>query len=113
VTQSLDRSGDVGSVASQDGQVTEPCTLLSHQKPIDDFPRDQWQEHRRFGRGIQQPDEPHTGVQQVRIQRADIDGPHIGMVWRQGVRGVTGFKHDRADESGGEFQTQTEVGSFL
>ena len=79
LTESLDRSGDVGGVAPQDRQVTEPATLLSHQEPVDNFPRDQRHEHPRFGRGIQEPDEPHYGVQQVRIQWADIDGPHISM----------------------------------
>ena len=68
-----------GGVASLDCQVTEPGALLSHQEPIDDFPRDQRQEDRRFGRGIQEPDKPHDGVQQVHIQRADLDGSHIGM----------------------------------
>ena len=82
LTESLDRSGDVGRIAPQDRQVTESATLLSHQEPVDNFPRDQRQEDPRFGRGIQEPDEPHEGVQQVRIQRADIDGPHISMIWR-------------------------------
>ena len=62
LTQSSDCSGDVGGVAPQDRQVTEPATLLSHQEPIDNFPRDQWHEDPRFGRGIQEPDEPHEGV---------------------------------------------------
>jgi hypothetical protein len=86
--------------------MTESAALLSHQETIDNFPRDQRHEDLRFGRGIQEPDEPHHGVQQVHIQRADIDGPHISMAWR---RGVTGFNHDRADEGGGEFQAETEV----
>ena len=82
LTESLDRSGDVGGVAPQDRQVTEPGTLLSHQESVDNFPRDQRQKDLRFGRGIQEPDEPHEGVQQVHIQRADIDGPHISMALR-------------------------------
>ena len=54
-----------------------------------------------------EPDEPHDGILQVHIQRADIDRPHIRMVRR---RGVTGLNHDRADQGGGEFQAETEVG---
>src|SRR2546427_4815864 len=83
LTESPDRPGDVGGVAPQDRKVTEPRTLLSHQEPVDNFPRDQRHEDPRFGRGIQEPDEPHYGVQQVRIQRADIHGPHISMAWRR------------------------------
>jgi hypothetical protein len=100
----------VGGVAPQESKVTEPGTLLSSQETIDNFPRDQRHEDPRFGRGIQESDEPHEGVQQVHIQRADGDGPHISMAWR---RGVTGLKHDRADEGGGEFQAETEVGPLL
>ncbi len=110
LTESLDRSGDVGGVAPQDRKVTEPGTLLSHQEPVDNFPRDQRHEDPRFGRGVQEPDEPHEGVQQVPIQRADGDGPHISMISR---RGVTGFDHDRTDEGGGEFQAETEVGPLF
>src|SRR6266568_7162971 len=65
VAQSCDRSGDGGGVAPQDCQVTEPTTLLSYQEPIDNFPCDQRPEDPRFVRGIQQPREPHEGVQQV------------------------------------------------
>ena len=86
--------------------MTEPATLLSHQETIDDFPRDQRHENPRFGRGIQEPDEPHHGVQEAHVQRADSDGPHISRAWR---RGVTGLNHDRADQGGGEFQAETEV----
>ncbi len=109
-TESPDRSGDVRGVAPLDRQVTEPGSLLSSQEPVDHFPRDQRQEDRRVGRGVQEPREPHDGVQQMHIQRADGDGPHISMISR---RGVTGLHHDRADEGGGEFQAQTEVGPFL
>src|SRR5207245_10413561 len=41
LTQSSDRSGNVGGVAPQDRQVTESATLLSHQESVDNFPRDQ------------------------------------------------------------------------
>ena len=90
--------------------MTESAALLSHQEPVDNFPRDQRHEDLRFGRGIQKPDEPHEGVQQVPIQRADVDGPHISMISR---RGVTGLNHDLTDEGGGEGEAQTEVGSLL
>ncbi len=110
LAESLDRSGDVGGIAPQDRKVTESGTLLSHQEPVENFPRDQRPEDPCFGRGIQEPDEPHEGVQQVPIQQADGDGPHLSMAWR---RGVTGFHHDRADEGGGEFQAETEVGPLL
>ncbi len=108
--ESPDCSGDVRGVAPLDRQVTEPGSLLSSQESVDNFPRDQRQEDRRVGRGVQEPREPHDGVQQVPIQRADGDGPHISMISR---RGVTGFNEDRTDEGGGEFQAQTEVGPFL
>ena len=62
-----DCSGDVRGVAPLDRQVTEPATLLSSQEPVDNFPRDQRQEDRRVGRGVQEPREPHEGVQQVPI----------------------------------------------
>jgi hypothetical protein len=90
--------------------VAEPAALLSHEETIDDFPRDQRHEDSRFGGGIQEPDKPHDGVQQVHIQRADGDGPHISRAWR---RGVTSLNHDRADEGGVEFQAETEEWSLL
>ena len=62
VTESFDRSGDVGGVAPQDRQVMEPSTLLSPQEPVDNFPCEQRQEHPRFVRGIQQPGDPHHGI---------------------------------------------------
>ena len=111
LTESLDRSGNVGRVAPQDRQVTEPATLLSHQEPVDDFPRDQRHEDRRFGRGIQEPDEPHDGVQQVHIQRADIDGPHISMVWR--ARSNRPRAMTEPTRAGAEFQAETEVWPLL
>jgi hypothetical protein len=40
---------DVGSIATQDGNVTQPVTLLSHQETVDDFPRNQWCEELRSG----------------------------------------------------------------
>ncbi len=49
LAESLNRSGDVGGVARQDRNVTEPTTLLSHQESVDNFPLDQRQENRRFG----------------------------------------------------------------
>jgi hypothetical protein len=80
LTDSFDRSGDVGGVAPQDRKMTEPTTLLSHQQTIDNFPRDQRHKDRRFSGGIQEPREPHHGVQQVPIHRAGVDGPHISMI---------------------------------
>jgi len=110
LTESSDRSGDVGSVAPLKSKVTESTTLLSHQESVDNFPRDQRPEDRRFGRGIQESDEPHEGIQQVPIQWTDGDGSLIGMPWR---RGVTGLNHDRTDDGGGKFQAETEVGPLL
>ena len=55
-------SGWENFFTAQDRQVTGPGTLLSHQKPVDNFPRDQRQEDRRFSRGIQEPREPHEGI---------------------------------------------------
>src|SRR5205807_8012352 len=110
LTESIDCSGDVGGVAPLKSKVTESATLLSHQESVDNFPRDQRQEDPRFGRGIQESDEPHEGVQQVPIQWTDVDGSHIGMPWR---RDVTGLNHDRTDDGGGKFQAETEVGPLL
>ena len=110
-TQALNRLGDAGGIASSDHKVTEPGALRSDQEPVDNFPRDQRQQDPRVGRAIQEPDQPHHGVQQVHIQRADGDGPHISKSWRR--RGMTGLHHDCADEGGGEFQAETEVGSLL
>ncbi|GHO81563.1 hypothetical protein KSD_93340 [Ktedonobacter sp. SOSP1-85] len=84
--------------------------MLSHQESVDNFPRDQWHEDLRFGRGIQEPDQPHKGVQQVPIQRANVDGPHISMISR---RGMTSFNHDRTDEGGSEFQAEAKVRPLL
>ena len=108
--ESFDRSGDGGGVAAQDRQVTEAGCLLSDQEPVDNFPRDQRQEDLRFGGGIQEPDDPHHGVQQVPIQRADGDGPHLSMISR---RGVTGLKQDLTDEGGSEIQAETEKWPLL
>src|SRR6266480_7510367 len=110
LTESSDRSGNVGCVAPLKSKVTESATLLSYQESVDNFPRDQRQEDPRFGRGIQESDEPHEGVQKVPIQWTDVDGSQIGMTWR---RGVTGFHQDRTDEGGGKFQAETEVGPLL
>jgi hypothetical protein len=110
LAESLDGSGDGGSIAPLKSQVTEPATLLSHQKSIDNFPRDQRPEDPSFGRGIQEPGEPHAGIQQVSIQRADVDGPDIRRISRLGV---TGLKHDRTDKGGGKFQAQAEEGPLL
>src|SRR6266487_830660 len=41
LTESLDRSGNVGCVATLKSKVTESATLLSHQESVDNFPRDQ------------------------------------------------------------------------
>jgi hypothetical protein len=66
----------------------ESAPLLSHQKAIDDFPRHQRQEYSGFGRRIEEPDQSHEGVQQVPIQEADIDGPHIPLLSRVRVTGL-------------------------
>src|ERR671912_733452 len=81
----------------------EPPALLPHKEPVDDPPGPQRREEACFGGGAQEPDEPHHGVQQARIQRAHVDGLHGGMVTR---RGVTGLDHDRADEGGIELEAE-------
>ena len=65
----------------------EPTPLLSHQEPVDNFPREQRQEHRRFGGGIQEPGEPHHGVQQVHIHMLTGSMPHpVGQGERDALR---------------------------
>ena len=49
-TESLDRSGDVGCVASLKSKVAESATLRSNQESVENFPRDQRLEDRHFGR---------------------------------------------------------------
>jgi hypothetical protein len=110
LTESFDRSGDGGGVAPQDRQVTEPGTLLSSQEPVDNFPGKQRQKDRRFVRSIQEPGDPHHGIQQVLIHRADGYRPHIRMISQ---RGVTDLNEDLTDEGGGEVQAQTEEGPLL
>ena len=77
--EALNSLGDVGSIAAQSRNVAEPVTLFSHPEPVDDFPRDQRREEGSFARGVQKPDESHHSIQQACIQRAYVDGFHIGM----------------------------------
>ncbi len=44
-----------------------------------------------LGRGVQEPDEPHYSVQQVCVQRACADSPHVGVALR---RKVTSLDYD-------------------
>jgi hypothetical protein len=67
VPESLDGSGDVGSVTACERQVKEPTTLISDQEAIDDFARNERQENPRLGRAIQEADKPHRGIQQIGI----------------------------------------------
>ena len=106
----LDGLGDAVGVATQGRDLTEPAALLSHQEPVDDLPRDQRREEARVGRGVQEPDEPHHGVQQARVQRAHVDGRHGGMAPR---RGVAGLDHDRADEGGVELEDEAQIRALL
>ena len=87
LTKPLDSPDDAVGVATQERNVTKPVTLCSHQQPVDNFPRDQRREDPSFGRGVQEPDEPHYGVQQACIQRAYVHGLHVGMASRRDVRG--------------------------
>ena len=109
-TEPLDRSGDVGGVAPQDRQVTEPSTLLSPQEPVDNFPCEQRQEHPRFVRGIQEPGDPHHGIEQVPIYWTDGDRPHRSRVLS---RGVTSLHEDLTDEGRSKIQAQTEEWTLL
>jgi len=60
--------------------------------------------------GYEKPDEPYHSVQQACVQRADVDGPHIGMVlWRD----ITSFHYDRADKVGIELQAELRYGRSL
>jgi hypothetical protein len=63
----LQGPGDEVAVAIKDRGVTEPAALLSRKEPVDDLPGHQRREEARFGRGVQEPDEPHHSVQQARI----------------------------------------------
>jgi len=73
-----------GECSRLEPQCSEAGHLLSHREPVDDFPRDQRREEGSFGRGVHKPDEPYHSVQQAYIQGAYADGPHIGMVLREG-----------------------------
>src|SRR5262245_34024662 len=75
--EALDRPANVGSITAQRRNIAKTITLLSEQEPVDDFPRDQRGEKRRFGRRFHKPDEPYYSVEQAGLQRADVDGPHI------------------------------------
>ena len=60
-------------VATQGRDVMEPAALLfrgAGRRSADD----QRREEARVGRGVQEPDEPHHGVKQSRVQRAHVDG---------------------------------------
>ncbi len=59
-----------------------------------------------MGRGIPQPGEPHEGVQQGHIQRAEGDRPHSRLIWRRPVPGLP-------EEGGGQAQTQTQKWPLL
>jgi hypothetical protein len=90
-TEPSDSPGDAVGVVALERNVTESVALLTFEEPVDDFPRDQGQEKGRFGRSVQEPDEPHHRVQQACVQRADVDGPYAGMA---SCRDVTGLDHD-------------------
>ena len=55
----------------------EPVSLVSHQQPEDDLPRDQRPQDPRFGRRVQEPHQAYHGIQQVGVQRAHVDRPHV------------------------------------
>src|SRR5215217_2218059 len=52
--------------------VAEPAALLPYKEPVDDLSGDQRREVARLGRGVQEPNQPHHGVQQASVQRAHI-----------------------------------------
>jgi len=72
--------------AAEERQVTEPASLLSHQQPVDDLPRDQRPQDARLGRPVHEPRQAHRGIQEVRVQRAHVDRParRPGTVKRDG-----------------------------
>jgi hypothetical protein len=108
--QPLQSSRDAVAVAAQGSDVMEPAALLSHKEPVYDLPRHQRREEARLGRGVQEPDETHHGVQQARVHRAHVDGLHGGMAPR---REVTGLDHDRAHDGGVELEDEAQIWSLL
>ena len=60
--------------------------------------------------GVQEPDETHHDVQEARVQRAHVEGPHGGLL---PGRGVAGLDHDRADEGGVEPEDDAQVRPLL
>jgi hypothetical protein len=110
LAQSGNGSGDFGGVPPQDRQVAEAVPLLSYEETIDDFPHNQWQQDRHFGRSIQDSDKTHGRVEQITIQQTDIDSSCVRLLpWR----GVSRFQQNRTHEGGREFQTKAEVGPFF
>jgi hypothetical protein len=80
LAQSGNGSGDIGGVSPQDRQVAEAVPLLSYEETIDDFPRNQWQQDRHFGRSIQESDKTHGRVEQIAIQQTDIDSSCVRLL---------------------------------
>jgi len=75
--------------------LSDPVALAARQEPVDDLPLDERPEHGCVGRGIEEANQPHNGVQQVRVQRAHVDGRHREIASRLGA---TGLHHHRSDK---------------
>ena len=60
---SVGGAGDPVRFAAQGSDVPDPVPLLTRQQPVDDLPLDQWGEHARVSRGVEEPDQAHDGVQ--------------------------------------------------
>ena len=95
------------AVAAEDRDLTESVALLPRKEPEGDLPGYERPEEACLIRGrVQEPDEAHHGVQQARVQRAHLEGPHGGVLSR---RGLAGLDHDRADEGGVEPEDDAKV----
>ena len=106
----LEGRSDAVGCAAEGRQMAESIALGAHQQPVDDLPRNQGHQDSRFGSGFHEPDEPHRGVQQARIQRAHVDRLRTGLPAR---RRKAGFDHDGADEGGIQIESKAEVGPLL
>ncbi len=67
LADALHGASDGRGRTAHDGQMAQPAALLPPQKAIDDLAHDHRHQDRHFGRRIDQPDQSHDGVQQVRV----------------------------------------------
>src|SRR5215218_553570 len=76
----LQGPSDAVAVAAEDRDLTEPAALLPFEEPKDDLPGDERPEEASLlGGRVQEPDETHHGIQEARVQRAYVEGPHGGV----------------------------------